>query len=67
MKIDTKKVVAHTYSIEGMTAQEAAAVCFLLGKARQGLSTATYHIYSQLFDALEKTGDKELMYDFKAD
>lgn len=65
MKINVKEVTTHTYSIEDMTAKQAAAVCFLLGKANKGLSTATYDIYSNLFETLEKNGDKEFIYGFK--
>lgn len=61
MKIKTKAVQSHTYSIEDMTAEQAAAVCVLLGKAEKGLSTATYDIYSKLFETLEKNGDKDLI------
>ena len=67
MKIKTTAVSTNTYTIEYMTAAEAAAICFLLGKASMDLSTATHNIYTQLFEALEALGDAALMHAFKVD
>jgi hypothetical protein len=58
MKIKTKTVKINTYSIEDMTAAEAAAVAFLLGRAEKGLSTATYEIYCALINELDKNADR---------
>ena len=52
MKIKAQTVTTKTYSIEGMTVEEASAVALLLGKAERGLSTTTYGIYQELFQCL---------------
>jgi hypothetical protein len=56
MKITVTPLQTATYSIEGLTAKEAAAVALLLGRAKGDISSATYSIYCQLTDVLEKGG-----------
>ena len=62
-----KPVTMYTYSIEDLTAREAAAVALAMGRCNKKLGQATYNIYSDLMDRLESTSVSIEDFDFDKD